>query len=1255
MSEKSNSLNIINSAYLSQNSNINQEDKASSKDFYKISKKKSLKKMIAFKSIHNLDLVTYDYIFMNRQILNSTIQDFISFKRLVEDLEKQFRPEMLNSSNIKDFKEQGKFSFNRYNITNLISPSGNNNKNIELSINSKYVHCLNIKFKEGIFYLSKSIFKGKHCFELKVLEMNWDEISFGLLNINNIETVQNKFDKLIDDKFDSNNCDYISNYEYLKIKSPISIHKINNFYHHYITYGDIFGICIDLDNKLLYLFLNGEIINTYSLNIKIGENISFVPFISLGKLTEIIFNPGDKLKFGEIYKKIGFIPLDASDKSNYETSRLKKVTDDYLKILINDTKWIINNKNITYSDINQIYYSIFNFLGNVSFQHSYIIQKCLLNNIELNYTNEEDLELYYTCIRYILNSVKDEISLLKNIILNLIESIHINLITGNLSFKKFYELFIYLLSKKDIVDIISKFHPNIIKHIFSKVFNHFHPYEDFFNKIKYNFIIKTDQNSEDENNNHNNIDIIFKDLKTDSKLFTNYLFKAQNFYNELNISTIFSKLVEIILKNGIESNQNENMYQNIIIKSLNNFLKSEKNELTKKNLCYCVKGRRFNNLLKSFFIPGMLLFNNSYKENKEKGKNLLTFSLKKYLEENNEEKLGGTKKYMEEQIIGDIPNLDEIVKMKINSVSNVFLNEFLDFFFIDKHAFSMWSVLVYINYVYGKYSQKAFIDCTTKNCYDSIYALFYNFIDYKLYFPSLEEIEIMVNFFYNLSDFFLNELYPKKIIYLLPEDIFLRFHELIVFLYDVSQRLSHQNEDIFDVLLNIYIFNDNKEKVEIINRKKNIIILCNKSLKQYISVLTKIIDDKKIKNIDIKCEILGTLKRVLIEEVENISDNEIFCIFNFISEIHNDPGNHQFISNIMKIFNNTIIKSNRLTKLGQRLQNLLKDKENNNLLRKILIILYDNINSSLSKLEEIFAEYKFKGNNNIQNTAQINNNNIEDINGINENHNNELPEINNRRNRSMDLIILLMDYFQNQRNIISLLTDEEKLKILDNYLKDVGFQFLKLINFYKLSQNMYELYDFNSFENKYLDNLLISLYDIIFSPSNSSKITDNKVMNSYITLINIILEFYCNMFKNITSINKENIMKELSRRRNIYHLKEIGQCFNKLKDRNNNVKNNFCNYLKNFNDFVKYLDSLVSENETKKLISNVNSPRNSGIQSKDKNLCPICSDSVIDTHILPCEHSICRNCLLRMISGNKVCPFCRTEIKGIKEDTNFHI
>ena len=84
------------------------------------------------------------------------------------------------------------------------------------------------------------------------------------MNIDNIEEIQKELDKSIDNKFKNNICEYISIYEYFKIKSPISIHKNNNFYHHYITYGDIFGICIDFDNKLLYLFWNGEIINTYS-------------------------------------------------------------------------------------------------------------------------------------------------------------------------------------------------------------------------------------------------------------------------------------------------------------------------------------------------------------------------------------------------------------------------------------------------------------------------------------------------------------------------------------------------------------------------------------------------------------------------------------------------------------------------------------------------------------------------------------------------------------------------------------------------------------------------------------------------------------------------------------------------------------------------------------------------------------------------------------------------------------------------------
>ena len=95
------------------------------------------------------------------------------------------------------------------------------------------------------------------------------------------------------------------------------------------------------------------------------------------------------------------------------------------------------------------------------------------------------------------------------------------------------------------------------------------------------------------------------------------------------------------------------------------------------------------------------------------------------------------------------------------------------------------------------------------------------------------------------------------------------------------------------------------------------------------------------------------------------------------------------------------------------------------------------------------------------------------------------------------------------------------------------------------------------------------------------------------------------------------------------------------------------------NNFIENLENLVPEEQTEKLIvykiNNGIEVTGSGNKINDKNICLICADSVIDTHILPCEHQICRNCLLQYLSENKVCPFCRIEIKGIKEDPNFKI
>jgi hypothetical protein len=497
----------------------------------------------------------------------------------------------------------------------------------------------------------------------------------------------------------------------------------------------------------------------------------------------------------------------------------------------------------------------------------------------------------------------------------------------------------------------------------------------------------------------------------------------------------------------------------------------------------------------------------------------------------------------------------------------------------------------------------------------------------------------------------LNELYPKKLIYFFPENIFTKFKNIISLLKNLINNISPSHDDFIDCCINKDTLKNLEYKAKLQITKKNLEILCQKCLKQYISLIMKIISDKNVKKLTFKSDLLIIIKNSINDE-EYFTDEEIFLIFNFLTEIINNNDYKNIIDDFTKLFENKIIikKNNNektITKFGERLYNLLKS--NNNFLRNILLLIYNTINSSLSKLEEIFAEYKFKPKSNNTNLNNNNNNNIEEINdeglnafiGLIERIHN--LRNNNNNNGELNHIIVIGGVNPLARRNITQLNDKEKLSILNNCLKDTYNQFIRLNNFYSLSNNIIELYDFDKFENKYLNNLLISLYNIIFSPNNSNKINDNNVNNTYIKLITFILEFYNNIFKNISELKNENILIELSKRRNLYHLKEISECFNKLNKDNTDIKL--------FNDFLIYLEKLIPEEKAKKLINN----ENSGIKSEDKNLCPICADAKVDTHILPCEHSICRNCFFQCLSGNKVCPFCRVKIQGIKEDNNFKI
>ena len=115
------------------------------------------------------------------------------------------------------------------------------------------------------------------------------------------------------------------------------------------------------------------------------------------------------------------------------------------------------------------------------------------------------------------------------------------------------------------------------------------------------------------------------------------------------------------------------------------------------------------------------------------------------------------------------------------------------------------------------------------------------------------------------------------------------------------------------------------------------------------------------------------------------------------------------------------------------------------------------------------------------------------------------------------------------------------------------------------------------------------------------------------------------------------------------------QVFQKFNPSENENEDNYAT----LKEFIALLEQIVSEENTIESIFNDAMINEIGVSKSgkkiEKNICSICTYAVIDTHILPCEHSVCRNCFLKCISENKVCPFCRVNIKGIKEDTNFKI
>ena len=265
-------------------------------------------KMIILNQIQNIDLTTYDLIFVGRKINNVIIEDFNSFLQLLITIKNKYNPNILKSNaNLEEIKKEGKFDLNNSGITNLILFNNKSLRDVEISINSRYIKSDDLRNEFINFYASKSFFKGKHCFELEIMNMRQPNLAYGLIDLSYIYQFKKDFNKtaffnIIDLEIALEKKEYFDKMpiQIFKLSNPIFFERNKKYYNHFIKYGDILGLCYDLDQKILYLFINGELRGTHIINIENG--FSFVPIISIGSFTEIIFNPEENLKYEKNYK-----------------------------------------------------------------------------------------------------------------------------------------------------------------------------------------------------------------------------------------------------------------------------------------------------------------------------------------------------------------------------------------------------------------------------------------------------------------------------------------------------------------------------------------------------------------------------------------------------------------------------------------------------------------------------------------------------------------------------------------------------------------------------------------------------------------------------------------------------------------------------------------------------------------------------------------------------------------------------------------
>ena len=459
----------------------------------------------------------------------------------------------IEENEIEIIKKIGKIGLNK----TFLDIKTSNSKNIILSNNNCSI------FSKEDFQSIKTnncIFKGKWCYE--VLLITNGSFQIGICQYNsNFSKLNGIGNDLLSFSFDG----------YKKL----SLHKNKFSYGNNWDSGDVIGVCIDLDNRILEYYLNGKKLGICFENIPVGENIVYYPSITINKNEKCVFNFG---QYNFHYNYFGYKIFDFN--INW-TPSIK-----FFDLLKNDLVGYLNQDLSFYEKI-LIFYQIFDYLIHISFNDPFIFKKYGIPFLNDLYNKDKNLlKIFLDNLINFIPEKKDKIKLVYFIIDNIASLIEENSVLGKKGISNWIEnikLFQGILLSDNIVNYWFENEKDVM-YTLKTIFNsNFFKFTDFYNNIMVSKNSKINVLKAIKVINHN----FFEKKKNDflslnniyceniANLIKYFLTEERKFSNNKILKDQFNEFLKIELKptsedlfNFINNNEKITKNQSIIYKNV---------------------------------------------------------------------------------------------------------------------------------------------------------------------------------------------------------------------------------------------------------------------------------------------------------------------------------------------------------------------------------------------------------------------------------------------------------------------------------------------------------------------------------------------------------------------------------------------------------------------------------------------------------------------------------------------------------------